>query len=109
MRMLVAAASAAILLSGCQTLQTVDQAVQKNLPQICAAAATAHVAFSVVAETGKLSERTITRESAAFAAVEVICRDPSGFSSATALVTAAQAYAAVAAALREAERVEEAP
>ncbi len=105
MRSLIFASAAALSLASCQTT-SIDGAIQRNLPQICSAAATAHSAFVVVASTGNIKQRTVAREAAAYAALEAICRDPSTVTAATALVRAAEAYAAITLALREAKAAE---
>lgn len=99
-------AVAAFGLSACQSTGSIDTAIQKNLPQVCSAAATAHSAFLIVASTGSIKQSTIAKESAAWAALDVVCRDPSSVTAATALVRAAEAYAAITLALREAKKVE---
>jgi hypothetical protein len=98
-------AAAAFALSACQTT-SIDGAIQRNLPQICSAAATAHSAFVIVASTGNIRERTVAREAAAYAALDAICKDPGSVTAATALVRAAEAYAAITLALREAKAAE---
>lgn len=97
---------AALALASCTTTGSIDTAIQKNLPQICSAAATAHSAFVIVASTGNVKQSTVQREAAAWAALDVVCRDPSSVTAATALVKAAEAYAAITLAVREAKRVE---
>lgn len=97
---------AALSLASCSTTGSIDTAIQKNLPQICSAAATAHSAFVIVASTGNVKASTVQREAAAWAALDVVCRDPSSVTAATALVKAAEAYAAITLAIREAKRVE---
>ncbi|AFL51379.1 hypothetical protein ABIE78_002796 [Sinorhizobium fredii] len=99
-------AVAAFVLSACQTTSSIDTAIQKNLPQICSAAATAHSAFLIVASTGNIKQRTIAREAAAWSALDVVCKDPGSVTAATALVKAAEAYAAITLALREAKAAE---
>ncbi|AUX76426.1 cell wall anchor protein [Sinorhizobium fredii] len=99
-------AAAAFTLSACQTTSSIDSAIQKNLPQVCSAAATAHSAFVIVASTGDIKQRTVAREAAAWAALDVICKDPSSVTAATALVKAAESYAVMVAALREAKAAE---
>lgn len=81
--------------ASCQSTGSIDTAIQKNLPQICSAAATAHSAFVIVASTGNMKQATINKEAAAWGALEVVCRDPSSVTAATALVRAAEAYAAI--------------
>lgn len=106
MRSLLIMAAAAFGLSACTTTGSIDTAIQKNLPQICSAAATAHSAFVIVASTGNVKSSTVQREAAAWAALEVVCRNPSSVTAATALVKAAEAYAAITLSVREAKRVE---
>lgn len=107
LKSLLFVAGAAFALSGCQaTTGSIDTAVQKNLPQICSAAATAHSAFVIVASTGNIKQRTVAREAAAYAALDSICKDPASVTAATALVKAAEAYAAITLALREAKAAE---
>ncbi len=107
MKRIAVLAVAALSLASCSaTTGSIDAAIPKNLPQICSAAATAHSAFVIVASTGNLKQPTITKESTAWAALEVVCRDPASVTAATALVKAAEAYAAIAGALREANKVE---
>lgn len=104
MRMLLLAAAASLSLAGCTTTASIDTAIQDNLPAICGAADTAHLAFTAVAATGSLSERTIRRERAAYDVLQPLCVDPANASTASVLVAAAAAYATITAALREAER-----
>lgn len=107
MKRIAILAVAALSLASCSaTTGSIDTAIQKSLPQICSAAATAHSAFVIVASTGDLKQSTIKRETAAWTALEVVCRDPSSVTAATALVKAAEAYAAITLALREAKNVE---
>ncbi|MDW9447218.1 cell wall anchor protein [Sinorhizobium meliloti] len=106
MRSLIIASVAALSLASCTTTGSIDSAIQKNLPQICSAAATAHSAFVIVASTGDIKQRTVAREAAAYAALDAICKDPGSVTAATALVKAAEAYAAITLALREAKAAE---
>ena len=99
-------AAAALSLASCQTTLSIDTAIQRNLPQVCSAAATAHSAFVIVASTGNIKPRTVTREAAAWAALESVCKDPASVTAATALVKAAEAYASITLALREAKAAE---
>lgn len=99
-------AAAALSLASCTTTSNIDTAIQKNLPQICSAAATAHSAFVIVASTGEIKQSTVRKEAAAFAALEAVCAAPEGVTGANALVAAANAYAAITLALREAKAAE---
>ncbi len=96
-------AAAALSLASCTTTSKLDTAIQKNLPQICSAAATAHSAFVVVANTGNLKPATVRKEAAAYSALQAVCAVPESVTAATALVKAAEAYAAITIALREAK------
>jgi hypothetical protein len=102
MRIIVLAA-AALSLAACTTTSKIDTAIQKNLPQVCSAAATAHSAFVVVASTGNIKPATVRKEAAAYSALQAICAAPESVTAATALVRAAEAYAAITIALREAK------
>lgn len=102
MRMLLIAASACLALAGCQTA-SIDEAIQRNLPQICSAATTAHDAFTAVAITGAVSASTVRREEAAWNALQPLCTNPAGATSASVLVAAAAAYATITVALRDAD------
>lgn len=100
-RLLLFVAAACLALAGCQTT-SIDSAIQKNLPQICSAATTAHAAFIAASAAGTISDRTIRKEAAAWSALQPICANPRGQTSASILVAAASAYASITIALREA-------
>ena len=102
MRMLLIAAAASLALAGCQNAK-LDQAIAQNLPKICSAAASVHSAFVVVAATGTVPAKAVTKERAAWAALSVVCKDPGSVNSSTALVTAAEAYASMIAAIKSAQ------
>lgn len=104
MRTLLIAAAAGLLLAGCTTTTKIDTAIQKNLPAVCQAASTAHVAFVAVAATAKVSDRTIRREQLAYDALVPLCANPSSATTADVLVAAVNAYATITVALREAEK-----
>lgn len=95
---------AALALSGCTT--TLDTTIQQNLPKICSVAATAHSAFIIVASTGDVKPSTVAKEAAAFDALQIVCENPEGVTASNALVIAAQAYATITLALREARNVQ---
>ncbi|MGO4619029.1 cell wall anchor protein [Ensifer sp. 2YAB10] len=96
MRSLIIVSAAAFVLSACTT-------IQNSLPQVCSAAAAAHSAFVVVAGTGDIKPNLVAKEAAAWAAVEAVCKDPGSITPENALVKAAEAYAAITRALREAK------
>lgn len=89
-------------LSACQST-SVDAAIAKNLPKICDGAASAHAAFTIVAATGTIPAKVVTKENVAWAGLAVICKDPASVTSVTALTTAANAYAAIISALQAAK------
>lgn len=99
MKRMIALGACVALLAGCQTF---DNAVAKNLPKTCQAAATAHSAFVVVASTGNVKDSLVRKEAAAWAGLRAVCDDPGSVNSATALVVAAEAYAAIVKAYRDA-------
>lgn len=92
-----------LLLAACTTTQNADAIIQKNLPKICSTAANAHSAFVIVASTGNVKASTVKKEAAAFAALRAVCDNPGSFTVDTALVRAAEAYAIMVVALREAK------
>lgn len=97
---LIAIAAAGLSLAGCQTL---DDRIAASLPAICANAAQAHAAFTLATLTGRVPDRTIALEAAAWRSLQGPCADPTGADTATVLVAAAQSYALIADALNEAE------
>ncbi len=102
MRILFVAALAAIL-AGCTTTSPVDNAIQKNLPQVCAAAATAYLAVQEAETAGLISRATSRKVDTAWDVLEPVCKNPSETSTATILLAAITAYGTIARALREAE------
>lgn len=99
---LLAVAVLALALGGCQNSK-LDNAIAQNLPKICSAAASVHSAFVVVAATGTVPAKAVNKERAAWAAMASICKNPGSVNSSTALVTAAEAYAAMIAAIKSAQ------
>ena len=102
MRTVLFTAAACLVLSACTTT-SIDTAIQKNLPKTCELIETAHVAFSAVAITGKISARTVARERPAYDGIAILCADPGKATAVDAIVRGAQAYVAISAALKEAE------
>ena len=72
-----------------------NAAVNNDLPTACALIASADAAFQAVAATGTVDPKVVSAESAAMAGVKTICANPSAVNAATALITLADAYAAV--------------
>lgn len=103
MRGLIAALAASLVLAGCQTTMTqIDDTIQKNLPAACELIATAHAGFVTINAAHHLSASVVKKEAAAFAGVASICVDPTHVTTSSALIIAANAYAAIVAALHEA-------
>lgn len=100
---LVTSLGMAVALASCQSTATIDTAIQKNLPRTCALLETAHAAFLAASVSGRIPERTVAKEAAAYNGVYVICADPTRVTAANALVVVATAYATVSLALREAK------
>lgn len=96
---LAAVSLACVAMAGCQNTK-LDQAIAQNLPKICSGAASIHSAFLVVAAAGTIPAKAVTKEHAAWAALSVVCSNPGSVNSSTALVTAAEAYAAMIAAIK---------
>ena len=69
MRMIIAIAFACLALAGCQTA-TVDEAIAKNLPQVCKAATIAYTAVATVSGKGE------RRVDAAWRVLQPICVNP---------------------------------
>lgn len=93
-----------LALAGCTT--TIDSAIQKSLPRICADAETAHIAFVAVAATGKVKQSVIDKEAFAYASLQPLCANPSQQTAATVLIQALTLYTAMSTALKEAQKVE---
>lgn len=91
----------AVALSSCTTT-SIDTTIQNSLPKACALLVNAHAAFNIIAETGKLSDRAVRKENAAYQGVAVFCDNPSQVTTANALVLVAGAYAVVAVSLKDA-------
>lgn len=95
--------AAAISLASCTTTGgSVDDAIKANLPRTCNLLQTAHAAFVAASASGSIKEATIRKEAAAYEGAMVVCADPANVTAANALVLAAQAYATVSLALKEA-------
>ena len=99
-------AAAAVALSACTTTGSIDTAIRQSLPQICSAAETGHAVFVALIPTGKIKERTIAKEAAAYSQIEVYCANKETATLASTLVSAATAYAVITTALKEARAAE---
>jgi hypothetical protein len=107
MKRIAILAVAALSLASCTTTGTskVDVALQKNLPKVCDALDTAHIAFSAVAATGKVKASTVAKEQAAYQGVAILCDDPSRATLATSIIKVTQAVMTITSALKEAKAV----
>lgn len=102
MRILLFAVVAAFALSACTTTD-IDTAISKSLPRTCALIDQAHAAFIAVSVSGKIPAKTVAKEAAAYDGIQAICADPASVTASTALVKAAQVYATITIALRDAK------
>lgn len=97
-------AAVAIALSACTaTTGSIDTAIRQSLPQICSAADTGHAVFVGLIPTGKLKDKTIAKEAAAYSQITVYCANKDTATLASTLVSAVTAYAVITAALKEAK------
>ena len=96
---LLAVAVLALALGGCQNSKF-DAFTAKDLPKVCAGLGQAYAGFVIVASTGKIKADVVKKANAAWAAADVICKDPASVTSSTAVVKVAQAYAALISALK---------
>lgn len=96
-------AAAAVALSACTTTGSIDTAIRQSLPQICAAGDIGHAVFVALIPTGKLKEKTIAKEAAAYSQLAVYCANKDTATLASTLVSAATAYAVITTALKEAK------
>lgn len=103
MRNMFVIAGVVAMLAGCTTVQNIDAAVQKSLPEICNGAAYLHTAFLAVSITEAIPASVVTREAQAWAVLEPLCVDPSKTTSTTILVAAANAYVVIARSVRDVE------
>lgn len=107
MKSVIACLAAASIITGCTATGEVDEALQKNLPKVCDALNTGHIAFVAVATaTGKVSAKTVAKEAAAYEGVKALCVDPGNVTLPTAIIQVTQAVIIVTAALKEARAVE---
>lgn len=106
MKSIIAFLAATSIITGCTASGEVDEALQKTLPKVCDALNTGHVAFVAVAETGKVSAKTVAKEAAAYEGVKALCVDPGKVTLPTAIIQVTQAVIIVTAALKEARAVE---
>jgi hypothetical protein len=96
----------ALGLTSCTTTGSIDTAIRQSLPQICAAADTGHAVFVAIAASGKIKERTVAKEAAAYSQLVIYCDNKDTATLASTLISAATAYAVIAVALKEARNVQ---
>ncbi|CAN7329450.1 cell wall anchor protein [Phyllobacterium sp. LjRoot231] len=95
-------ASMACLALGVAACTTLD--LKESLPRTCYLINKAHAAFLIVTTTGDVSQKNIDREAVAYAGIKAVCDNPTSVTPDNALVLAAQAYATITLALRDAKR-----
>ena len=96
-------AVACLTVTGCTTTD-IDATVQKSLPGICSAAATAKPALDLAIETGKVTGKKAAAVEAAYASLEPLCAAPGSQTAASVLVAATTAYLTISDALRTAQK-----
>ncbi len=98
--------AAALGLAGCNSatlnsdIDAFNTAINNDLPTACALIATANASFQAVVASGTISSQVVKEEAAAMAGVKTICANPGAVNASTALITLADAYAAVVDAAR---------
>ena len=98
------AAVALVALAGCSTVDKIDSAIQRSLPQICSGASILHTSFVALADTGAVSAKLVTREAQAWSVLEPLCTNPGSATSTSVLVAAGNAYVVIASAVRDARK-----
>lgn len=91
-----------LALSGCVSTRF-DEAVRKNLPQMCMATGQLHASFVIIAAAGGVKQSVVAKEAAAWAGAKKICDNQANFNSVTALPIVAEAYAEVLLAIKAAK------
>ncbi|KAA0970791.1 cell wall anchor protein [Aureimonas fodinaquatilis] len=94
MKRVLIAAAAALALTGCANMDGLIQSKQDELAQICRTEPIIHAAFVAIAADGSISKRIVQAELEAHTTIAAICANPPT-DTATALATAAEAYARV--------------
>lgn len=96
MKLLAIMAAASLALAGCNTREDLDAAIQKNIGQICAAAAQTHAVYLAAAPL--IPEKQQVRVDRTFATVEAVCANPASANTVTLTAAAAAHIAAIKAA-----------
>lgn len=91
---------AVLALTGCTTL---DANVQKNLPQICAAADQAYAGYVAISAVKPPSAKTARRVEQAHSVLVPLCADPSHATAASVVTAAFLAYATISQAAKQGE------
>lgn len=98
----LASLAVSVALAGCQTTE-IDATIQKSLPAICNAAATAKPALDLAEQAGKLSGKRAAAVDGAYASLGPLCTDPGSQTAAGVLVAATTAYLTISSALKAAQ------
>lgn len=89
----------ALALAGCAT-------TGPSLDRTCGLIDSAHAAFTVIAATGDVPNRTVVKEQAAYDTARSVCTAGGNITAGDALILAAQAYVTITTALKAAKETE---
>jgi hypothetical protein len=96
MKLLAIIAAVAFALAGCTTVEKIDTAIQANIGQFCAGAASTQAIY--LAASPAIPERYTKRVSRAYATIEGLCADPAKVNTVTLTAALAAHIAAIKAA-----------
>lgn len=109
MRVIIPALVASLALAGCQTtIDSADEAIQKNLPIACQGVSVAHASFLALEGLHPLKASIVAAERIAYSDAAAYCAHPETATTVSALATVVRSTVAIVAALREAEKIENA-
>jgi hypothetical protein len=105
LRFIPAALAASLALAGCQTLDTIDSYIKKNLPVACQSLDLAHQAFLVAHAARPFNETILQSEAAAYGNAKTqICDHPETVTSVTLVTVVFTTVVQINGYLRQAER-----
>jgi hypothetical protein len=101
---LAAALAGAVALAGCQTIDTIDSYIKKNLPIACSSMDVAHQAFLVAHAARPFSQATLDSEATAYANAKTFCDNPGAVNTVAIVTTILTTAIQINAYIRQAER-----
>lgn len=105
MRSIIIAGIVSLALSACSTT-SIDQTVQKNLPEICKVADRTHETFLAVAAVNPIRQSVLDREAKAYEAMQFICEDAASQTAISVAIRASAILVTLNETLLEAKKVE---